>query len=65
MADENRFALCRIHALEDEYSLTFSDFDPTAAVFEEMGQEGGGYGWHGVVDALVRMQAPELAPKLE
>ena len=46
-------------------SLVFDDFDATAATFEEMGQEGGGYGWHGVVEALVRMKAPELRKKIE
>jgi hypothetical protein len=45
-------------------SLMITDFDATAEVFEEMGQEGGGYGWHGVVDALVRMKAPKIKKKI-
>jgi hypothetical protein len=47
------------------YSLGFDDFDSTADVFEEMGYEGGGCGWHGVVDALVRRKVPRLARNLE
>jgi hypothetical protein len=47
------------------YSLGFDDFGPMAGVFEEMGYEGGGYGWHGVVDALVRRKLPRIARDLE
>ncbi|WP_425147012.1 Imm51 family immunity protein [Deinococcus sp.] len=46
------------------YSLIFDDFGPTAAIFEEHGYEAGGYAWHGVVDALVRLHAPEIAQKI-
>lgn len=49
------------------YFLTFVDFDASAAVneaFEEAGYESGGYAWHGLVDALVRTQAPHLAPQV-
>jgi Immunity protein 51 len=48
----------------DTRSLIFNDFDSTADTFEELGQDGGGYGWHGVVDALIRMKAPKLKRKL-
>jgi hypothetical protein len=59
------FAPCRLVEHENgTFSLVFDDFDATAATFEEMGQEGGGYGWHGVVEALVRMKAPRVAKKL-
>ena len=59
------FAPCQLVEHEDGTgSLLSSDFDATAAVFEEMGQEGGGYGWHGVVEALVRMKAPRIAKKV-
>src|SRR5262249_12980086 len=59
------FAPCQLVAQEDgTYSLLLTDFDRTAATFEEMGQEGGGYGWHGVVEALVRMRAPKLKRKV-
>lgn len=62
---KNEFAPCILVEDDDgNYSLTFSDFDATAELFEEMGQEGGGYGWHGVVDALVRLKAPKLADRL-
>jgi hypothetical protein len=47
------------------YSLIFDDFHLTEDVFEEMGFEAGGYAWHGVVEALVRMKAPKLAKRLE
>ena len=60
------FTPCTFLEHEDgTLSLAFRDFDPTAATFEELGQDGGGYGWHGVVDALVRMKAPELAKSLD
>ncbi|OWK45771.1 Imm51 family immunity protein [Fimbriiglobus ruber] len=66
MAKKNEFAPCQLIDNEDgTYSLIFTDFDGSAAVFEEMDQEGGGYGWHGVVDALVRMKAPKLKKRLD
>jgi hypothetical protein len=59
------FAPCRLVEHEGgTFSLVFDDFDATAATFEVMGQEEGGYGWHGVVEALVRMKAPRIAKKL-
>ena len=62
---KNEFAPWKLIENEDgTYSLLFHDFDPTANTFEEMEQEGGGYGWHGVVDALVRMKEPKLGKKL-
>lgn len=66
MARNDEFAPCQFIEHDDgSYSLTFTDFDKTEETFEEMDQEGGGYSWHGVVDALVRMKAPELQEKLE
>ncbi|MDB5310470.1 MAG: hypothetical protein JWO38_4672 [Gemmataceae bacterium] len=50
---------------DDWYSLSFSAFDATNAIFEAEGLEGGGYGWHGVVDALIRMQAPKIKRRLQ
>lgn len=47
------------------YNLTLAKFDQWAETFEEMGQEGGGYGWHGVADALVRIKAPKLRKKFD
>jgi hypothetical protein len=66
MPKKNEFAPCYLVEHEDgELSLVFEEFDSTAAIFEEMGQESGGYGWHGVVDALVRMKASKLKKKLQ
>lgn len=60
------FAPCTLVEHDDgNYSLCFTDFNATADTFEEMDQEGGGYGWHGVVDALVRMKAPKLQKQLD
>jgi hypothetical protein len=62
----NEFAPCQLIDNEDgTYSLLLTEFDATASVFEEMGQEAGGYGWHGAVEALVRMKAPGLARKVK
>jgi hypothetical protein len=66
MGKKNEFAPCTLIESQDgTYQLVFEAFDRTAATFEEMDQEGGGYGWHGVVDALVRMKAPKLRKKLD
>jgi hypothetical protein len=51
----NDFAPCRLVEHEGgTCSLLFDDFDQTAATFEEMGQEGGGFGRHEVVAGHVR-----------
>lgn len=47
------------------HSLLFTDFHLADDVFEDLDKEGGGYGWHGVTDALVQMSAPKLAAKLD
>ena len=66
MAKKNEFAPCNLIENEDgTFTLVYEDFQATEAAFEEMDQEGGGYGWHGVVDALVRMRAPKLKKKLD
>ena len=46
------------------YSLIFDDFGPCADAFEARGFEAGGYAWHGVIETLVRMEAPELADRI-
>jgi immunity protein 51 of polymorphic toxin system len=46
------------------YSLGLTEFDSTAAIFEEMGADGGGYGWHAVVDALIHMNGLKIKRKL-
>ena len=66
MKKKDEFAPCKLLDNEDStFSLLFSDFDATATIFAEMEQDGGGYGWHGVVDALVRMKAPKLKRKVK
>jgi hypothetical protein len=49
---------------EGSYSLMLTEFDAWAETFEEAGYEGGGYGWHGVADALIRLKAPKLKKKV-
>jgi hypothetical protein len=62
---KDEFAPCRLVTHDDgSYSLTFSDFDSTAETFEEMDQDGGGYGWHGVIEALIRLRGLPLAKQL-
>ena len=56
------YSPCSLVEHEDgTFSLLFTAFDLAATTFDELGEEGGGYGWHGVADALVRLKAPELA----
>lgn len=63
--ENQEFEPCRFMDYENgNFGLVFDDFDATYETFEEMDQEGGGYGWHGVMDALVRMKAPHLYKKL-
>jgi hypothetical protein len=65
-ANENAFApLQLIETTAGNYSLMLTEFDEWAGTFEEMGQDGGGYGWHGVADALVRLRAPKLKKKFD
>ena len=52
-------------AHENSFSLLLTEFDAGAEVFEEHGYESGGYGWHGVADALIRLHAPQLADKVK
>jgi hypothetical protein len=47
------------------FSLTFSDFPSEEAFFEEHGLEGGGYTWHGLVDHLLKEEAPSARKALE
>jgi hypothetical protein len=64
--ESRAFAPCRLVPHEDgSYSLCFDAFEATQAIFEEMGWDGGGYSWHGVVDALVQLKAPDLQEKLD
>jgi hypothetical protein len=63
---KDEFAPCTLVEHDDgTYSLCFSDFDLAEDTFEEMDQEAGGYAWHGVVDALVRLKAPRLRKEVD
>jgi Immunity protein 51 len=44
--------------------FTFSDFSATEKIFAELGFDGGGYAWHGALDALLRTRDPALLQKL-
>lgn len=64
MPTEDEFAPLQLIASDESFSLMLTTFDPWAATFEELDREGGGYGWHGVADALVRLKAPKLKNKI-
>ena len=64
MAEKDSESPLRIWKFEGKHHLSFDAFELTWETFEEMDQEGGGYGWHGVMDALIRMKAPELVDKI-
>lgn len=63
----NEFAPCQFQEQDGVYFLSFDDLDANGAslVFDEAGFDGGGYGWHGVVEALVKMRARKLRRKLD
>src|SRR4051812_46384145 len=63
MADE--FAPLRLLEADGSYTLMLTEFDRWAGTFEEVGQDGGGYGWHAVADALIRLKAPKLKRKVK
>lgn len=63
MSDENP---CRMIDYGDgRFGVIFDDFGPTQDLLEEKEFEGGGYTWHGIVEALVRLYHPDLAKELE
>lgn len=69
MSDEHttpgdEFAPLKMLGDEGSYSLMLTEFERWAETFEQLGQDGGGYGWHGVADALVRLKAPKLTKKI-
>ena len=55
----------RIWEFEGRYQLSFDDFGLSWEIFEEMGYESGGYGWHGALESLLRMKNPALLQKIE
>jgi hypothetical protein len=57
---------CRFIDYEDgTLGLLFDDFGPTESYLEERGFMAGGYTWHGIVEALVRVNYPDLVADLE
>jgi hypothetical protein len=62
---KDEFAPLKLLESEGSFSLMLTEFDRWAGTFEEMGQDGGGYGWHGVADALVRLKAPKIKKKIK
>lgn len=67
MSEPTTDGLTPLKLLEGEgsYSLMLTEFDAWHDAFEEAGYEGGGYGWHGVADALIRLKAPKLKKKVQ
>jgi hypothetical protein len=64
--EESELSPCRLvdHGA-GRYSLCLDDFRmPQLPLFEERGLQGGGYTWDAVVDSLVRLRRPDLAPDL-
>ncbi len=63
---EDEFSPCQLGEQDGDFFLSFDDFNANDAglVFDEAGYDGGGYGWHAVVGALVEMRAPKLRRKL-
>jgi hypothetical protein len=61
--DKAEFAPCELIESESGYSLFFANLEGTDTRLRS-GYYGVSYVWHGVVEALTRMQAPELKPKL-
>lgn len=56
---------CKIIEVESGYCLMFTEFECCEDTFTQMGKEGGGYGWHAVVDAMVRLKEPDIANALK
>jgi hypothetical protein len=53
------------HYEDGRFGLILGDFDDCYEIFDEFGYENGGYGWHGVAEALIRLKAPHLAKKIK
>lgn len=45
---------------DPRYGIMFDDFETTQEALEEQGFEGGGYTWHGIVEALIRTKHPNF-----
>lgn len=61
----NDFAPFSFAEHEGRFCLMLTEFDACYEIFEEAGYESGGYGWHGVSEALIRLRAPHLAKKIQ
>jgi Immunity protein 51 len=65
---ENEFEPCILLEYEEEFGLLFTIngvFEEKVEIFREMGFSGSGNNWCGVVDILVRINAPEFNEKLD
>jgi Immunity protein 51 len=57
----DEFAPSRLVTQDDgSFSLCFDDFNAASSIMDEKGLQGGGYTWHAIVEALVRLHAPEI-----
>lgn len=59
MPETDNFVPLRLLEADGSYSLMPTEFDAWAATLDEPGHDGGGYRWHGVADALLRLKAPK------
>jgi hypothetical protein len=62
--DKAAFAPGGLVKHDDNYSLVYAKF-PHCEAFEELGIEGGGYTWHGLVEHVLRQDAPHALEKLD
>lgn len=62
--DKAAFAPGTLVKHDDNYSLVYSNF-PHCEAFEERHIEGGGYTWHGLVEHVLREDAPDALKKLD
>ena len=46
---------------DPRYGIMFDEFGQTQEVLEAKGLMGGGYTWHGIVEAMIRTKHPEFA----
>jgi hypothetical protein len=57
----DEFAPSRLVTQDDgSFSLCFDDFNAGSGIMDERGLQGGGYTWHAIVEALVRLHTPDI-----
>lgn len=61
--DAAAFAPGSLVTQDDDYSLVYAEF-PHCPAFDELGIEGGGYTWHGLVEHVLREDAPRALRKV-